>query len=266
MSTLKLIFISIFSSVLLQMQLGYERQDLDAFEIRGQVTDAETGLPLPGVNLFLNQTQKGTATDRNGNFEIKNIEPGNYTLVISMVGYELAHQFISIPFSESQPLSISLTPTIAELSEIVVTAERSKRWFRNLRRFEEAFLGITENASRTEIINPEILDFERRGGQLTATTLHNPLVLKNYSMGYEIEFYLREIQIRGDRMDTYGFARYQELLPGNHEEAEDWQKQREKAYQGSFRHFVHALASRSLEKEGFVVFLTNSKKDLFDRN
>lgn len=262
---LRLIFISISISVLLPVQLAYGLPIYDTFEIKGQVIDAETGLPLPGVNLFLDQTQKGTATDRNGNFEIRNIVPGNYTLVISMVGYEIEHQSISIPFSESQPLFISLTPIVTELPEIVVKAEKSGRWLRNLKRFEEAFMGITENASRTEITNSEILDFDRKGGMLIATTKNNPLVLINKSLGYKIEFYIEKIEIKGERIGTDGFAKYEELVPVDRNEYSQWQIKREAAFKGSFRHFVTALSKNEVEKEGFVVFYTNFENDLFNR-
>ncbi|MBN1543351.1 TonB-dependent receptor [candidate division KSB1 bacterium] len=55
--------------------------------ITGRVTDAESGDFLPGANVMLAGTQFGAATDRYGAYRIENVPPGNYTLVISYMGY-----------------------------------------------------------------------------------------------------------------------------------------------------------------------------------
>lgn len=39
-------------------------------QVRGQVTDATTGEPLPGVNVYVKGTTTGTITDADGNFTI----------------------------------------------------------------------------------------------------------------------------------------------------------------------------------------------------
>ena len=57
-------------------------------KIAGQVTDAETNEPLPGVNVILEGTEQGAATDANGEYYIINVTPGTYSLSASMVGYQ----------------------------------------------------------------------------------------------------------------------------------------------------------------------------------
>lgn len=54
--------------------------------IKGRVL-TEQGDPLPGVTVYLNNG-KGTYTDTRGNFQLRNLEPGTYALMISFVGYE----------------------------------------------------------------------------------------------------------------------------------------------------------------------------------
>lgn len=54
-------------------------------KIAGKVTDAETGEPLIGINVIIDGTTIGAATDINGNYIINNVEPGVYTLVLSGV-------------------------------------------------------------------------------------------------------------------------------------------------------------------------------------
>ena len=51
--------------------------------ISGFITDKESGEVLVGANVFLLETGKGMATDRNGYYVLDNILPGNYTFIIS---------------------------------------------------------------------------------------------------------------------------------------------------------------------------------------
>ncbi|RKY52963.1 MAG: hypothetical protein DRP92_04535, partial [Candidatus Neomarinimicrobiota bacterium] len=48
-------------------------------KIRGRVVDAQTGEPLPWVNVMLEGTSLGAATDANGVYVILNVPPGEYT-------------------------------------------------------------------------------------------------------------------------------------------------------------------------------------------
>ena len=56
--------------------------------INGQVTDAETGAPLPGANVIVTGTQTGAATDDHGEYTIRNVPPGSYVLKFDYIGYE----------------------------------------------------------------------------------------------------------------------------------------------------------------------------------
>lgn len=55
--------------------------------VSGVITN-ESGEPLSGANVLLEELDIGTATGPNGEFNINNIEPGNYTLSVSFIGYE----------------------------------------------------------------------------------------------------------------------------------------------------------------------------------
>ena len=52
-------------------------------EVRGTVTDAQTGEPLPGVNIVVEGTTTGTTTDMDGNYSFE--VPSDATLVFSFV-------------------------------------------------------------------------------------------------------------------------------------------------------------------------------------
>ena len=56
--------------------------------ISGVVTDAESGLPLPGATVIIVGTVTGAATDSDGVYLISDLSPGTYALEVSFVGYE----------------------------------------------------------------------------------------------------------------------------------------------------------------------------------
>ena len=56
--------------------------------ISGKIED-KNGVGLPGVNIMLKGTYYGTASDSKGNYKIDKIQPGNYDLELSMIGYKI---------------------------------------------------------------------------------------------------------------------------------------------------------------------------------
>src|SRR5882672_10017738 len=55
--------------------------------INGQVTGKDDAQPIPGVNIIIQGTNKGTSTDVNGKYSIE-IDPGQNTLVFTFIGYK----------------------------------------------------------------------------------------------------------------------------------------------------------------------------------
>jgi outer membrane receptor protein involved in Fe transport len=56
-------------------------------KISGSVKDVETGAPLAGVNIVLEGTTLGAATDVSGSYVILDVSPGIYSLKASYIGY-----------------------------------------------------------------------------------------------------------------------------------------------------------------------------------
>ncbi|MBN2090558.1 TonB-dependent receptor [candidate division KSB1 bacterium] len=57
-------------------------------KIAGVAKDRQTGEALIGVNIIIEGTKMGAATDVDGEYYILNIPPGSYTLKASMIGYK----------------------------------------------------------------------------------------------------------------------------------------------------------------------------------
>lgn len=57
-------------------------------KIAGKVTDADTGEDLIGINILIEGTSTGAASDIQGRYVINNVDPGVYSLIFSGVGYQ----------------------------------------------------------------------------------------------------------------------------------------------------------------------------------
>lgn len=54
----------------------------------GTVVDQSTGEALPGAQVKISGLDQIVYTDLDGNFEVQGINPGSYTLQVSLVSYE----------------------------------------------------------------------------------------------------------------------------------------------------------------------------------
>ena len=94
-------------------------------KIAGIITDASTGDPLPAVNVVIEGTTLGGATDNEGHFFIINIPPGTYSLQASMVGYTVESKTgIIVNVDHTTPVDFGLRVTAIAGEEVTVTAER----------------------------------------------------------------------------------------------------------------------------------------------
>lgn len=90
--------------------------------VRGVLKDPN-GLPLQGASVTVEGTRNGTTTDVNGAFSL-NVPPGNYTLILSFVGYQTQRQQVTVPAGGLSNLSYNLASG-GDLNRIVVVGSRS---------------------------------------------------------------------------------------------------------------------------------------------
>ncbi|MBU7570242.1 MAG: von Willebrand factor type A domain-containing protein [Flavobacterium sp.] len=86
----------------------------------GTVVDSE-GLPLPGVNVVVKGTTRGTQTDFDGKYSIK-VNP-NEQLAFSFVGYKST----TVSVKDQSRLDIALSESSGMLSEVIVTGYTSTK-------------------------------------------------------------------------------------------------------------------------------------------
>ena len=93
--------------------------------LTGTVVEKGSSAPMVGVNVILTGTKMGAATDLSGNFIIRNIPAGIYTVKIMMMGYQRQiFKDVRIIADFKTTLSIELIEEAVRGEEVVVTAER----------------------------------------------------------------------------------------------------------------------------------------------
>ncbi|MFK7923776.1 MAG: carboxypeptidase-like regulatory domain-containing protein, partial [Bacteroidia bacterium] len=92
--------------------------------LSGKVTDAETGDALAGATVIIIGTYQGTYTDAAGNYSIKGIKGGDYSVKFSFVGYaDAIYNGLSVPAGGSKIQNVALANSITTLGEVVIYGE-----------------------------------------------------------------------------------------------------------------------------------------------
>jgi len=94
--------------------------------IRGFVYEKETGEPVIFTNVYFDGTTIGAATDVNGYFAISQIEPGNYNLMVTYLGYDTLKMPVNIRPNEIITKKLFLEKGSYTLEQIQISAERQE--------------------------------------------------------------------------------------------------------------------------------------------
>lgn len=111
------IFILVFSEYIFSQGL--------TGKLVGVVTDASTKEPLIGANVILEGTTIGAATNLDGKFIILNIPPGNYNVIVSMIGYsKLTQKDVQIFIDRTTQITFELQDATVQMEQVVVVAKK----------------------------------------------------------------------------------------------------------------------------------------------
>jgi len=95
-------------------------------KIAGRVTDAGSGEPLASVNILLEGTNRGAASDLDGIYYIINLSPGTYTMVVSAIGY--ARQTITdvqVQVDRTTNINLRLRQEVVQGEEVTIKAQKA---------------------------------------------------------------------------------------------------------------------------------------------
>lgn len=104
-----------------------ELATLQGITVTGKVTAKDDNEALPGVNVIISGTDRGTVSDIDGNYSIE-VPSGTASLVFSSVGYVTQQ----IEVANRSVINVILQPDVLSLSEVVVTALGIKKDTRTL--------------------------------------------------------------------------------------------------------------------------------------
>ena len=116
---ISIFFTFLFSITFISAQDDFQDEsESQVFNLVGSVTD-ESGSPLAGANVVVDDTENGAATDEDGKFVIEGVESGA-SVTASMIGYE--DQTL---YADSEEINFSLVTVTIQMSDIEVLASRA---------------------------------------------------------------------------------------------------------------------------------------------
>ncbi|MBU0711591.1 TonB-dependent receptor [bacterium] len=90
-------------------------------KIAGRIIDKESGEPLVGVNVVIEDSYLGASSDSDGRYFIINISPGVYSVQVSMIGYELGKVAnVQVSVDLTTKMDFELSATVLDMGEKVV--------------------------------------------------------------------------------------------------------------------------------------------------
>ena len=221
--------------------------------ITGTITNSGSKTPIPRASVFLSNSSVGSATNEEGKYTLSGIRPGQYTLVVTILGYDDYTKTVLVG-NEPIKLDIQLSQRPLMLREVVI--QSSADWKRNYEAFRKDFIGTDENAKECVVINPHILNLVYNPTKQTLTADADEfLIVENHALGYRIKFLLKDF--KSDKIAgiiSYEGQRLFEELPGSESQKKKWHIKREEAYYGSAMHFYRSLYTDKLKEEGFIIY------------
>lgn len=219
--------------------------------LKGKVVDQYAQV-VEGVTVMVDGSSLSTTTDQQGNFQIQ-FPNGQHALVFRHEGFELKR--ITVNAQYLTPIVVTMVEKIIELEQANIRAMSREDWEYYYQIFKSNFLGIDQPAKQCKILNPNILRFnyEPENRVLTASA-REPLIVENLYLGYRIEYDLSEFMMdyKSQYLLVIGSSYFQELKASKSKQNK-WQKNRKKAYLGSFTHFLKSVYDDKINENGFDV-------------
>jgi hypothetical protein len=222
------------------------------FKLTGHVINQTNGKPIPDASVFINNTTNGAKAAADGSFTLTNLNPGQYDLIVSALGYERYSKTIVVDKNIIAG-TIKLLPKTMMMKEVTIAGKDPNR-ARKLRLFKEQFLGTAVFWRECKILNPDILKliFTDRQQVLTGST-NDFLEIQNDALGYKLKYLLNNFRLdkKAYNMAYEGFVLFEEQQ-GSAAEKERWEKNRREVYYGSPTHFLRTVLAAQVDADYMV--------------
>lgn len=219
--------------------------------ITGVVKDKK-GETIPGAGIYLSNYKNATVTNSDGKFTLTNLKPGNYDVLVQMMGY-LPYSKNVILSDKSANIEVVLQENSILLNEVVIRTDPNREKY--LTMFKEFFIGKTPNAAKCKILNPAVLniDYDNETQILTVKS-SDFLIIENKALGYKLRYMLQLFEYNAKTRIVYfaGLPTFEELK-GSNSKKNMWRKNREIAYHGSSQQFFKSLYAGTSQENGFII-------------
>jgi len=224
--------------------------------IKGKITEYGSGKPVVNANVFILKTLLGSSTSNNGNYEIKDVPEGYFTVVISHINYKTVKKRLSSSNGNTIIMNVELEPKLLQLPEVTVEETEDEEWEENFEMFEKQLLGTGFNAKHCKILNPYSVEFTKTDDGWLKAECNEPIVIDNYALGYKLTYFLEFFETNGYTTKFSGQPHFEEIIPDNGNDKNIYDENRLITYCGSLTHFLKSLVEQFnyLEKQDSVIF------------
>ncbi len=116
-----LLFITFF---LLDFSVCFANDEYNG-KIIGKVISSD-GKPVGWVTISVKNTSLSTISDESGNFILKNIKPGTYTVIASYTGFEPVEKIIDVSDERTAEILFTIISNSKQLDEVIIDGKRSQ--------------------------------------------------------------------------------------------------------------------------------------------
>ncbi|WP_291144243.1 TonB-dependent receptor [Flavobacterium sp. UBA7680] len=153
--------------------------------------------PVPGVSIVLKGTRYSAVTNDNGQYEIKNVKPGSYTISVRAVGIHAVENTIVVTAKQTTTKNFTLSESQEDLDEVVITKNKYKQDKPSLSlRLQTPVLEIPQNV---QIVSAQTL----KDQQITSMS---DGVIRNVSGAVRLEHWgdlYTNITMRGSQIQAF---------------------------------------------------------------
>jgi iron complex outermembrane receptor protein len=182
-SFLLYIFIISISTVVAQDNAG---------SLKGRIIGTDNK-PAQSASVGLLGTNRGAMSNHNGYYYIPNITAGNYTVVITGIGYQKVAKEITIKAGQTLQLNVTLNDDVQQLQSVEITGRKEKTY-----KTKATFIG---NKTETDIKDlPQSVSYASKELMADQGAVRVGDVVKNFSGVSQFSFY-DDLTIRGFRVN-----------------------------------------------------------------
>src|SRR5262245_4693834 len=147
--------LALFNCLLL-VALSYANNDDGKGDIAGRILTSD-GKPAASVTVILKGTGRGTTTNDDGRFLLRNIHEGSYEVVVTLTAYEPVTQTVVVEKNKTANVELQLTVSMKQLEEVVVTFGRNKFAQKQTDYVARMPLSNLENPQVYSVVSQELL-------------------------------------------------------------------------------------------------------------